>query len=116
MNTTKNQQITGLVLGGVSVVLTYVASAIANLDSDGAIGIAITVIAMCLASLICGIIGIVKSAGAKKAAKEANEKSVIALIGLIVSIVGTVYAAIIFCAIGLVLACAACVLGAAMAG
>jgi len=110
METTKNKQITGLVFGGISLVLPNVANVInTSTDNTGAtIAAIVAIIAICLAALICGIIGIVKSAGARKEATAAGEKKIIATIGLIASIVGTVYGAILFFTIGVCAACVVC--------
>ena len=106
MDTTKQQQVTGLVFGAISLLLPNVSSIISRATSDtkAATGGAIAVIIISLAALILGIIGIIKSAGARKAATEAGEKKIIGTVGLIVSIVGTVYAALIFIILGVCVA------------
>ena len=108
MDTTKSQQMTGLILGIISVALPIVAGIIDNASS---IGVVVVVIIMCLAALVLGIIGIVKSAGAMKAAGAAGENKVVSIIGLIISIIGTVYSAIDFFAVGICVACVLCAAG-----
>ena len=114
METTKQKQITGLVLGAISVFLPNISNAIPTDDPDTAIGGAIAIIIICLAAMICGIIGIIISAGARKEATAAGEKKVIGTIGLIASIVGTVYGAILFFVLGVCVACVVCLGAAAM--
>ena len=118
MDTTKKQQVTGLVFGAISLLLPNISTAISKAtsnNSDAALGGSIAVIIICLAALICGIIGIIKSAGARKAATAAGEKKIIGTIGLIVSIVGTVEGAILFFVLGVCIACVVCVGAAALA-
>lgn len=118
METTKNQQVTGLVLGIISVFLPNISTVITNAvgdDEKALLGAGISTIVICLIALIVGIIGIVKSAGARKAATAAGEKKVVATIGLVASIVGTVYGAILFFSLGLCVTCVLCAAAAAMA-
>ena len=112
METTKKQQTTGLIFGAISLVLPNISSIITNAmgdDFSGAVGALVAVVIISIAALVCGIIGIIKSAGARKAATEAGEKKVLGTVGLVLSIVGTVYGAIIL----LVGLCAGCVVCAA---
>lgn len=115
MNTTKNQQFTGLILGIVSVGLPNVANAIPTENEDTAVISLIAIFGICVAALVCGIIGISKSAGARKAATEVGEPKVVGTIGLVVSVIGTVYAALIFFLVGVCVACVACAATAALA-
>ncbi len=116
METTKNKQIVGLVLGAISVLLPNISNAIPTDNPDTSVGAAIAIIIICLAAMICGIIGIIKSAGARKEATAAGEKKIIATIGLVLSIVGTIYGAILFFVLGVCVACVVCVGAAAAAG
>ena len=77
-------------------------------DLDGSLAAGIVVIIATLAAIVVGIIGLIKSSGARKEAKEAGEKQIFATIGLITSIVGTVESAIVFFSCGLCIACVAC--------
>ena len=85
METTKQQQINGLIFGAISLLLPNVSSIISRATSD------------------------------TKAATEAGEKKILGTVGLIVSIVGTVYAALIFIILGVCVACVVCVGAAALA-
>lgn len=115
METTKNKQIVALVLGVLSLVLPNITYAIPSTDNTNAtVGAAIAIILINLAALICGIVGIVKSAGARKEAIAAGEQKTLATVGLITSIVGTVYGAILFFVIG-VCTCSIVACGAALA-
>ena len=112
METTKNNQIVAMVLGIASLVIPNIGTAISNAidtsTNDGSLAAGIVVIIATLAAIIVGIIGMIKSAGARKEAKEAGEKQILATVGLITSIVGTVESAIVFFSCGLCIACVAC--------
>lgn len=116
MVTTKKDQITGLVFAIISLALPSIASGMSNyVDEDTTTVLGISITGLCVAALVCGIIGIAKSSKAKKLATEAGENKVIAIIGLVGSILGTVFAALIFVFVGLVIACAACAAAAVIA-
>ena len=116
MVTPKKDQITGLVFAIISLALPSIAAGMSDyVDEDTATALGISVIGLCVGALVCGIIGIAKSSKAKKLATEAGENKVIAIIGLVGSILGTVYAALIFFIIGLAIACAACAAAAVIA-
>jgi hypothetical protein len=118
MNTTKNKQITALILGIASLVIPNIGSTITNAidtsTNSGSMTAGIVIIIATLAAIVVGIIGIIKSAGARKEAKEAGEKQILATIGLVLSIVGTVESAIMFFACGLCIACVACAAASTM--
>ena len=119
METTKNKQITALILGIASLVIPNNGSTITNAmdtsTNSGSMTAGIVIIVATLAAIVVGIIGIIKSAGARKEAKAAGEKQVLATIGLVLSIVGTVESAILFFACGLCIACVACAAASTMA-
>ena len=119
METTKNKQIVAMVLGIASLVIPNIGTSIANAidtsTNEGSLTYGIIVIVATLAAIVVGIIGIIKSAGARKEAKAAGEKQVLATIGLVLSIVGTVESAILFFACGLCIACVACAAASTMA-
>ena len=118
METTKSQQVQGLVFGAIALALPNLSTIISNAtknNSKAALGAGIAIIILCIASLVPGIIGILKSSAARKAATAAGEKKVIGTIGLIVSIVATVEAALVFFILGVCVACVACTAAAAMA-
>ena len=109
METTKQQQTTGLIFGAISLVLPNISSIITNAmgdDFSGAVGALVAVVIISIATIVKIIF---QSAGARKAATEAGEKKVLGTVGLVLSIVGTVYGAIIL----LVGLCAGCVVCAA---
>jgi hypothetical protein len=112
METTKNKQIVAMVLGIASLVIPNIGTAISNAidtsTNSGSLAAGIVVIIATLAAIVVGVIGLIKSAGARKEAKEAGEKQIFATIGLITSIVGTVESAIVFFSCGLCIACVAC--------
>ncbi|MBQ1570760.1 MAG: hypothetical protein IIZ78_06535 [Clostridiales bacterium] len=112
MDTTKNKQIVAMVLGIASLVIPNIGTSIANAidtsTNEGSLTYGIIVIVATLAAIVVGIIGLIKSSGARKEAKAAGEKQIFATIGLITSIVGTVESAIVFFSCGLCIACAAC--------
>ena len=118
METTKNNQIVALVLGIASLVIPNVGTSISNAidtsTNSGSLTAGIVVIVATLAAIVVGIIGLIKSAGARKEAKAAGEKQIFATIGLITSIVGTVESAIVFFSCGLCIACVACAAAASM--
>lgn len=118
METTKNKQIVALVLGIASLVIPNIGTSISNAvdtsTNDGSLTAGIIVIVATLAAIVVGIIGMIKSAGARKEAKAANEKQVLATIGLVTSIVGTVESAIVFFSCGLCIACVACAAAASV--
>ena len=118
MNTTKNKQITALILGIASLVIPNIGSSITNAmdtsTNSGSMAAGIVIIVATLAAIVVGIIGMIKSAGARKEAKAAGEKQIFATIGLITSIVGTVESAIVFFSCGLCIACAACAFAASV--
>ncbi|MBR3700258.1 MAG: hypothetical protein IKM96_00810 [Clostridiales bacterium] len=118
METTKNKQITALILGIASLVIPNIGSTITNAmdtsTNSGSMSAGIVIIVATLAAIVVGIIGIIKSSGARKEAKAAGEKQVLATIGLITSIVGTVESAILFFACGLCIACVACAAASSM--
>lgn len=119
METTKNKQIVAMVLGIASLVIpnlgTTISNAIDTSTNDGSLTAGIIVIVATLAAIVVGIIGMIKSAGARKEAKAAGEKQIFATIGLITSIVGTVESAIVFFSCGLCIACVACAAASAAA-
>lgn len=120
---TKGKQTQGLIFGIISLaaptfglIMNRVASntavnAASKLDDGGlkAAG-ALMLLGMLFyaAALAFGIVGIVTSAGASKAAAAAGEPKTIATIGLVLSIVGTVFGGITFLFCGLCSACVAC--------
>jgi len=118
METTKNKQIVALVLGIASLVIPNIGTSISNAidtsTNDGSLTAGIIVIIATLAAVVVGIIGMIKSAGARKEAKEAGEKQILATIGLVLSIVGTVESAIVFFSCGLCIACVACAAASTM--
>ena len=101
-----------MVLGIASLVIPNIGSLIANTvdtsTSEGTLTSGIIVIVATLVAIVVGIIGMIKSAGARKEAKAVGEKQTFATIGLITSIVGTAESAIVFFSCGLCIACAAC--------
>ena len=118
METTKNKQMVAMILGIASLVSPNVGTSIANAidtsSNEGSLTYGIIVIVATLAAIVVGIIGLIKSAGARKEAKAAGEKQVLATIGLITSIVGTVESAIVFFSCGLCIACVACAAASSM--
>ena len=118
MNTTKNKQITALILGIASLVIPNIGSSITNAmdtsTNSGSMAAGIVIIVATLAAIVVGIIGIIKASAARKEAKAAGEKQILATIGLITSIVGTVESAIVFFSCGLCIACAACAFAASV--
>ena len=118
METTKNKQMVAMILGIASLVIPNIGTSIANAfdttTNEGSLTYGIIVIVATLAAIVVGIIGLIKSAGARKEAKAAGEKQVLATIGLITSIVGTVESAIVFFSCGLCIACVACAAAASM--
>ena len=118
METTKNKQITALILGIASLVIPNIGSTITNAmdtsTNSGSMTAGIVIIVATLAAIVVGIIGIIKSAGARKAATEAGEKKVLGTVGLVLSIVGTVYGAIILL-IGLCAGCVVCAAASSLA-
>ena len=118
METTKNKQMVAMILGIASLVIPNIGTSIANAidtsSNEGSLTYGIIVIVATLAAIVVGIIGLIKSAGARKEAKAAGEKQVLATIGLITSIVGTVESAIVFFSCGLCIACVACAATASM--
>lgn len=101
-----------MILGIASLVIPNIGTSIANAfdttTNEGSLTYGIIVIVSTLAAIVVGIIGLIKSAGARKEAKEAGEKQIFATIGLVTSIVGTVESAIVFFSCGLCIACVAC--------
>ena len=118
METTKNKQIVAMVLGIASLVIPNIGTAISNAidtsTNDGSLAAGIVVIIATLVAIVVGIIGLIKSSGARKEAKEAGEKQILATVGLITSIVGTVESAIVFFSCGLCIACVACAAASSM--
>ena len=118
METTKNKQMVAMILGIASLVIPNIGTSIANAidtsSNEGSLTYGTIVIVATLAAIVVGIIGLIKSAGARKEAKAAGEKQVLATIGLITSIVGTVESAIVFFSCGLCIACVACAAAASM--
>ena len=112
METTKNKQLTAMIMGIASLVIPNIGTSITNAidtsTNSGSLTAGIIVIVATLAAIIVGIIGMIMSAGARKEATAAGEKKVLATIGLITSIVGTVESAIVFFSCGLCIACVAC--------
>ena len=112
METTKNKQIVALILGIASLVIPNIGTSIANAfdttTNEGSLTYGIVIIVATLAAIVVGVIGLIKSAGARKEAKAAGEKQILATIGLVTSIVGTVESAIVFFSCGLCIACVAC--------
>ena len=100
METTKQQQTTGLIFGAISLVLPNLSSIITNAmgdDFSGAVGALVAVVIISIA-----------------AATEAGEKKVLGTVGLVLSIVGTVYGAIILL-IGLCAGCVVCAAASSLA-
>ena len=118
METTKNKQMVAMILGIASLVIPNIGTSIANAfdttTNEGSLTYGIIVIVSTLAAIVVGIIGLIKSAGARKEAKEAGEKQIFATIGLVTSIVGTVESAIVFFSCGLCIACVACAAAASV--
>ena len=118
METTKNKQMVAMILGIASLVIPNIGTSIANAfdttTNEGSLTYGIIVIVSTLAAIVVGIIGLIKSAGARKEAKAAGEKQVLATIGLVTSIVGTVESAIVFFSCGLCIACVACAAAASV--
>ena len=118
METTKNKQLVAMILGIASLVIPNIGTTIANgidtTTNDGSLTYGIIVIVATLAAIVVGIIGLIKSAGARKEAKAAGEKQILATIGLVTSIVGTVESAIVFFSCGLCIACVACAAAASV--
>ena len=118
METTKNKQMVAMILGIASLVIPNIGTSIANAfdttTNEGSLTYGIIVIVSTLAAIVVGIIGLIKSAGARKEAKAAGEKQILATIGLVTSIVGTVESAIVFFSCGLCIACVACAAAASV--
>jgi hypothetical protein len=118
METTKNKQMVAMILGIASLVIPNIGTSIANAfdttTNEGSLTYGIIVIVSTLAAIVVGIIGLIKSAGARKEAKAAGEKQIFATIGLVTSIVGTVESAIVFVSCGLCIACVACAAAASV--
>ena len=118
METTKNKQLVAMILGIASLVIPNIGTSIANAfdttTNEGSLTYGIIVIVSTLAAIVVGIIGLIKSAGARKEAKAAGEKQILATIGLVTSIVGTVESAIVFFSCGLCIACVACAAAASV--
>ena len=118
METTKNKQLVAMILGIASLVIPNIGTTIANgidtTTTEGSRTYGIIVIIATLAAIVVGIIGLIKSAGARKEAKAAGEKQILATIGLVTSIVGTVESAIVFFSCGLCIACVACAAAASV--
>lgn len=76
METTKNKQIVAMVLGIASLVIPNIGTSIANTidtsTNEGSRTYGIIVIVATLAAIVVGIIGMIKSAGARKEAKAAG--------------------------------------------
>ena len=107
-----------MILGIASLVIPNIGTSIANAfdttTNEGSLTYGIIVIVSTLAAIVVGIIGLIKSSGARKEAKAAGEKQIFATIGLVTSIVGTVESAIVFVSCGLCIACVACAAAASV--
>ena len=100
MRTTLKEQIIGTVLGVLSLTVSQLSIIVSTVEPSEATTSFIETTIICSLSVLCGIIGLVISAGARKAASQAGEMKFLATIGFIISIVGIAYSVYTFFILG----------------